>query len=135
MALAEFAANNVMNVATGYNPFYPILVTNLLIPSVFMHGEGVSSQIKAVQTMVDRMKTTLEEAQANLTVTQSRAESQVDRSMCDETFEVGNEVVLPIHNLSVKKHLPSKLWRHLIGPYRANKVISLVMCGLDLPLA
>ena len=34
----------------------------------FMHGGGVSSQIEAVQTMVDQMKTALEEAQAKLTV-------------------------------------------------------------------
>ena len=50
--------------------------------------------------MVDRMKTTLEEAQANLTVAQSQAKSQVDRMRRDETFEVGDDVVLSIHNIS-----------------------------------
>ena len=49
----------------------------------------MSSQVEAVQTMVDRMKTALEEAQANLTVAQSWAKSQVDRSRRDEKFEVG----------------------------------------------
>ena len=33
-----------------------------------MHGGGVSSGVEAVQTMVDRMKTALEEAQANLSI-------------------------------------------------------------------
>ena len=54
----------------------------------------MSSQLEAVQTMVDRMKTALEEAQANLTVAQSRAKSQVDHSSRDEKFEVGDCNVL-----------------------------------------
>ena len=54
-----------------------------------------------MQTMVDRMKTTLEEAHANLTVAQSWAKSQVDCSNSDETFEVGNEVVVSTRNISV----------------------------------
>ena len=66
-----------------------------------MHGRGVSSQIEAMQTMVDRMKTALKEAQANLTVAQSRAKSQVDRLRCDEKFEVGGEVVLSTCHINV----------------------------------
>ena len=66
-----------------------------------MHGGGVSSQVEAMQTMVDRMKTALEEAQANLTVAQSRAKSQVDRSRCNEKFEVGDEVVLSTRHISM----------------------------------
>ena len=73
-----------------------------------MHGGGVLSQVEVVQTMVDRMKTALEEAQANLTVAQSRAKSQVDRSSRDEKYEVGDEVVLSTRHISVNQHLPSK---------------------------
>ena len=75
LALAEFVANNVVNVATGYSPFYLNFGDHPLVPSVLMHGGGVSREIEVVQTMVDRMKTALEEAQANLTVAQSRAKS------------------------------------------------------------
>ena len=117
LALAEFAANNAINVATGYNPFYLNSGDHPLVPSVLMHGGGVSSKNEAVQTMVDWMKTALEEAQANLTVAQSRAKSQVDRSRRDETFEVGNEVVLSTRNIHVNQHLPSNIRRHWIGPY------------------
>ena len=66
-----------------------------------MHGGGVSSQMEAVQTMVDRMKTALEEAQANLTIAQSRAKSQVGRSKRDEKFEVGDEVALSTRDISM----------------------------------
>ena len=70
---------------------------------------AVSSKIEALQTMVEQMKAALEEAQANLTITQNRAKSQGDRSRRDETFEVGDEVVLSTHNICVDQHLPSKL--------------------------
>ena len=64
-----------------------------------MHGGDVPSQVEAMQTMVDRMKTALEEAQANLTVAQSRAKSQVDRWRRDEKYEVGDEVVLSTRHI------------------------------------
>ena len=89
--------------------------------------------MEAVQTMVDRMKTVLEEAQVNLTVAQSRAKSQVDHLRRNEKFEVGDEVVLSTRHISTNQHLPSKLRRRWIGPYRVTKVISLVAHGLDLP--
>ena len=98
-----------------------------------MHGGGVSSKIEAVQTMVDQMKTALEEAQANLTVAQSWAKSQADRSRRNEKFKVGNEVDLSTRNIRVNQHLPSNLRRHWIGPYRVARVISPMAYGLDLP--
>ena len=79
------------------------------------------------------MKTALEEAQANLTITQSLAKSQMDRSRHNETFEVGDEVVLSTRSISMNQHLLSKLWRHWIGPYRVTRVISPMAYGLDLP--
>ena len=65
------------------------------------------NQIEAVQTMMDRMTTPLDEAQANLTIAHSRAKSQVDRLRHAEMFEVGDEVILSIRNISVNQHLPS----------------------------
>ena len=67
--------NNAVNVATGYSPFFLNFGDHPLVPSISMHGGGVLSQVKAMQTMVDQMKTALEEAQANLTIAQSRAKS------------------------------------------------------------
>ena len=64
----EFAANNALNMVTGYSPFFLNFGDHPLVPSIFMYGGGVSSQVEAMQTMVDQMKTALEEAQANLTV-------------------------------------------------------------------
>ena len=119
----------------GYSPFFLNSGDHPLVPLVFMHGGGVSSQVKAMQTMVDRMKIALEEAQANLTVTRNRAKSHVDRSKRDEKFEVGDEVVLSTRHISVSQHLPSKLRRCWIGPYRVARMISPMAYGLDLPPA
>ena len=117
LVLAEFAANNAVNVATGYSPFYLNSGDHPLVPSVLMHSGGVSSKSEAVQTMVDWMKTALEEAQAHLTVAQSRAKSQADRLRRDEKFEVGDEVVLSTRSIHVNQHLLSKLRLCWIGPY------------------
>ena len=79
LALAEFAANNAVNVATGFSPFFfnsgdhPIMPTHIL-------EKGVSTRVEAVQTMVQRMKTALEEAQTSLVVAQNRACEQANRS-------------------------------------------------------
>ena len=42
-------------------------------------------------------------------------------------------MVLSTRNLSVNQYLPTKLYRHYIGPYSITKVISLVAYRLDLP--
>ena len=67
-----------------------------------MQGGGyIKPNSKAMQTMVDRMKTALEETQANLTIAQSWAKSEVDRSRPNEMFEVGDDVALSTCNISV----------------------------------
>ena len=135
LMLAEFVANNAVNVATGYSPFYLNAGDHPLVPSALMHGGGVSSGVEAVQTMVDRMKTALEEAQANLSVAQTRAQAYVNKSRREETYEVGDEVVLTTRHIPVSQHLPAKLRRRWVGPFKIAKVISPVAYGLDLPPA
>ena len=57
LALAEFVANNPGNVAIEYSPFFLNSGDHPLVPSIFMCGRVVSSQIEVVQMMVDRIKT------------------------------------------------------------------------------
>ena len=133
MALAEFVANNAINVVTGHTPFFLQFGDHPIVPSILMHGGGGSSQVEAVQVMGDRMKMALEEAQTNLTVTQNRAKAYADKSQRLEIFQEGDKVVLSACNLSVNQHLPTKLRRHWIGPYSITKVISPMAYRLDLP--
>ena len=62
LALAEFVANNAVNVATGHTPFFLQSGDHPIVPSVLMHGGGGLSRVEAMQVMVDQMKTALEEA-------------------------------------------------------------------------
>ena len=64
--------------ATGYTPFFLNSGDHPIVLSILLHGRDVSSHVEAVQTMVDRMKTTLEEAQANLSVAANWAKAYAD---------------------------------------------------------
>ena len=68
LALVEFAANNAVNVTTGYTPFFLNSGDHPIVPSILLHGKDVSTYVEAMQTMVDWMKTTLEEAPTNLSI-------------------------------------------------------------------
>ena len=46
LALAEFAANNAVNVATGHTPFFLNSGNYPLVPSMFLHGKGVSGGLR-----------------------------------------------------------------------------------------
>ena len=70
----QFVVNNAINVATGYNPFFLNLATNPWYLLSLCTG-GFVDHIGAMQTMVDWMKTVLEEAHDNLTIAQSRPKS------------------------------------------------------------
>ena len=128
----EFAANNAVNVSTGYSPFYLNSGDHPILPSDVFRGDR-SASVEAVQEMTDRMKVALEEAQANLSLAQRRARTQANKSRRDEEFKVGEEVVLSTKNLKVDQHLPSKFKKRWIGPFRIAKVVSPVAYGLDLP--
>ena len=89
--MAEFAANNAVNVATGYTPFYLNFGDDSIVPSILLHGRDASSHGEAVQAMVDWMRTALEEAQANLSVIANQAKAYADASRWAEMFEVGDD--------------------------------------------
>ena len=93
--------NNAITVATRYTPFFLNSGDHPIVPSSFLQV-GESSQIEAVQVMVDRMRTALEEAQSNLTVAQRRAREYANRTRREELFEEGQEVVLSMRNLRME---------------------------------
>ena len=62
LTLPDFITNNIVHIATGYTPFYMNVGDQPLVPSIFLYNEGVLGRVEAVQIMVDRIKTSLEEA-------------------------------------------------------------------------
>ena len=73
-------ANNAVNVATGYTLFFLNSGDHPIVLSILLHGRDVSSHVEDMQTMVARMKTALEEAQANLSIVANRAKVHADAS-------------------------------------------------------
>ena len=132
LAVAEFAANNAVHVATGHSAFYLNSGDHPVVPTTLLH-KGESSKLEAVQVMVDRMRTALEEAQTNLTVAQNRAREYANRSRREEKYTVGDSVLLSTRHIQVDAHLPRKLRRRFVGPYKVTEVISDTAYRLDLP--
>ena len=79
------------------------------------------------------MKTALEEAQANLAHAQCCAQYQANKSRGDESYKVGEKVLLATRNVNIDQHLPSKIRQCWVGPFSVTRVISLVAYELDLP--
>ena len=134
LPLAEFAANNAVNVSTGFTPFYlnsgqhPVILTMLL-----SRGKPKSSN-EAVKEALERMKTALADAQTNLQKAQERMKRAVDKRRRSEAYKVGEEVVLTTANLcSYCPHLPLKIKARWVGPFRITREVSPVAFGLDLP--
>ena len=125
LALDEFAANNAFSTAMGCSPFYLNDGGHPIMMSTFWGMYG-TSQVVAVQELVDQMKTALDSVKANLTTAQIRMKEYADTSQWSETFHKVIEVLLSTKNLGVDLHLPSKLRRRWIGPYKIIEVISLV---------
>ena len=126
-------ADNAVNVATSYTPFFLNSSDHPIVPSILLHGRDVSSHVEAMETMVDRMKIALEESQANLSVAANQAKAYANALRHEEKYEVGNEVVLATRHLCINEHLPVKLRRRWIGPFSIAKVIYPVAYRLNLP--
>ena len=131
--LAKFTTNNTVNVAIGYIPFFLNSSDHPIVLLILLYGKDVSSNVEAMQTMVDQMKTALEEAQANLSIVANQMKVHADASQCEEKYKVGNNLVLAMRHLRVNEHLPVRLKRQWIGPFSIAKVISLVAYWLNLP--
>ena len=80
------------------------------------------------------MKVALEDAKTNLAAAQTRAKQHADKSRRSEIFTEGEEVYLSTRNLrTFATHIPTKLRRRYVGPFKIAKVISPVAYRLDLP--
>ena len=107
LPLAEFAANNAVNVSTGFTPFYLNSGQHPVIPTMLLARGQPKSSNEAVKEALERMKTALADAQTNLQKAQERMKRAVDKRRRSETYMVGDEVVLTTANLrSYCPHLP-----------------------------
>ena len=83
---------------------------------------------------IDQLKKALGKAKTTLIAAQERTKRQVDTSRRSETFAVGDEVVVTTKYLrTYAPHLPMKLKRQWIGPFRITRVINPVTYTVGLP--
>ena len=60
-------ANNAANVSTRYSPFYLNQASHPLVPNILLAKEEPKVSNEVVKDTLERMKTTLVDAQSNLT--------------------------------------------------------------------
>ena len=128
-------ANNTVNVSTGYSLLYlnqgshPLVLNTLLAK-----GEPKVSN-KAAKEALERMKMALVDAKSNLTIVQQQMKRAVDKKRRTKEHKIGDEVVLSTVNLRTYcPNLPPKIKARWVGPFCSQKIVSLVVFGLDFPL-
>ena len=91
---AEFVANNSMNVAIGYSPFFLLYGQNPEVPSNLFTSYRQVTNIESVETMLQRMHTTLSDASSSYKHAQDQMIKTVNKRWRDVQFKVGDEVVI-----------------------------------------
>ena len=110
-SVAEFAANNAINVSTGYTPFYLNAGEDPGLPENLLVSLGSTSN-QAMQQTIGRMKKALDDAKLNLVKAQERTKTQVDKTRREEEWKVGDRVFFSTRHLrTFAVHLPPKLRR------------------------
>ena len=79
LPFSEFAANNAVNVSTGFTPFYLNSGQHPVIPTMLLSRGKPRSSNEAVKEALERMKTALADAQTNLQKAQERMKRAVDK--------------------------------------------------------
>ena len=133
LSVAEFAANNAINVSIGYTPFYLNAGEDLALPRNLLVPPGSTSN-QVVQEAIGQMKEALDDVKLNLVKAQERMKTQVDKTRREEEWKVGDRVFLTTQHLQTfVVHMLPKLRRRWVGPFTITKVVSPVAFQLDLP--
>ena len=132
----EFAANNAINVSTGYSPFYLMHGQHPRLPDYFAFGsKKIKSGVESVDEMINRMQHDIKDATRRYDQAQDSMVRSANKRRRDKEFEIGDSVMVKSQYLPpvTKKTLPAKLRRRFIGPFTISRKISKVAYTLDLP--
>lgn len=134
LAAAKFAINNATNTSTGATPFFlnsghhPHVPLSLLTPAP---GPNPAAN-DFVQTQSDALIL----AKESLATAQERQAANADTSRQDHSFQVGDQVLLNLADITLpanRTHRSQKLLPRFGGPYTILEQISPVSFHLGLP--
>lgn len=132
LATVEFAINSLPNRSTGYSPFYLNYGYHPVVPSELIKGdEDVKNE--AVLGFVNRLRTVWIQAKQNLEQSVAQQKKYYDKRHRAVHFDVGQYVLLSTANLRMK-HVPSKLQRKFVGPFKIVERIGVLAYRLALPV-
>ena len=130
LALAEFAVNNKVYIATKVSPFMANYRRELRM------GEDIrkKKKVKKVTKFVERMKKVQEKVEAALRKVQEEMRRQADRGRKkSKAWKKGEKVLLSTKDLVFKERPARKLVDQYVSPYTIEKVVSTNAVKLQLP--
>ena len=127
LALAEFAVNNKIHMATKVSPFRANYGRELR-----MRGDiRKKGKVERVTEFVERMKKVHKEARATLKKMQKDMKRQADRGRKEtEEWKKGDKVMLSTKDLVFKERPARKLVDQYVGPYTIKEMVSTNMVKL-----
>jgi len=130
LALAEFAVNNKVHMATKVLPFMANYGRKLRMNSDIRKR----GKVEKATEFVERMKRVHEEAGVALKKAQENMKKQADKERKEsEAWKKGDRVLLSTKDLVFKERPVRKLVKQYMGPYTIEEVVSTNVVKLQLP--
>jgi len=121
LAVAEFAVNNKVHMATKVSPFIANYGKELRMGGDIRR----KGKVESATEFVERMKKVHEEAEAALKKTQEEMKRYVDRNRKEmEKWKKGDRILLSTKDLVFKERPTKKLTERYVGPYVIEEVVS-----------
>ena len=126
---AEFAFNNSWHESIRTTPF---LLNSGQQPYTRM-SMGLDSEVPLAKTFFTDIQRAVEEARQHLESAQQRQKAYYDWGRQEQTFEVGQQVMLSTRNIRWRGPGTPKLMPKWIGPFEVEKAVGPVAYRLSLP--
>ena len=136
LAIAEFAINSSWQETVQSEPFRLVYGRMPHTPLSAQLAEARAKAMRpvpAARALVHEIQEGIARARQCMLDAQTRLKARVDKHRKDESFAVGDEVLLHTVNLSLKG--TKKLLPRWIGPFKVTEVINSVAYRLGLPAA
>lgn len=134
LTAAEIACNNAVQSSTGFAPFYLNTGQEFRLPiaQAASAAQDQPSSNPTAADMIARMNADLQRAKQNIEQAQQRQAKYANQDRRDESFQVGDRVMLSTTYLN-RQGRAGKLLPTFIGPFAIRRVVSRSAYELELP--